>query len=197
MTLVTLPTGGIRSVDWTLPEAATFVVRSGWSGQQTVGNLGGIRAGWKAKVTIAPRSQSQILDWRTWMATMLGVANTFEIDAADGTQLGAPTSVVGFISSGAPYGSMTATTPNGLILPAGSLFSLVGRLYVLTSQMFGVSGSAGFTFYPQLPSIPTYASALYLQRPVGTMRLSNPQLGWSVAPGRVYVPFSFDCEEAL
>jgi hypothetical protein len=78
MALITPPATGIAHIDWTLPEAATFVVRSGWTGQQTVGDLGGIRAGFKAKVALAAGKAAR-QPWGGFYAQLRGVANTFRL----------------------------------------------------------------------------------------------------------------------
>jgi hypothetical protein len=80
MALITMPTGGIESIDWTLPEAATFVVRNQWTGGQTVADLGGIRAAFKAKVTLAPGKLSRA-PWGAFYSRLRGPANTFRLPA--------------------------------------------------------------------------------------------------------------------
>ncbi len=199
MTFVPFPARSIGRIDWTLPEAATFVVKSGWTATRTTGDLGGVRAGWTAKVVIVPQTILQLETWRGWMAAMRGVVGTTTVGATEVAQSTLTGNVT--VDGAGQVGAALATAgwPAGVVaLHAGQLASVGGRLFVVTAiATSDAAGKAVLALFPALTTAPAAGAAVEFRNPACTMALTNPQLGWSVAPGRIYTPATFVLEEAL
>jgi hypothetical protein len=96
MALLTLPRG-INGVEWTPPALAEYVSKSSFSGKATIINRGGVTAGFRASVSVAPRSNADVQDWKAFAMLAASKANLFRIPAsATGVQTTAPVTVAAF-----------------------------------------------------------------------------------------------------
>jgi hypothetical protein len=206
MALIALPSRGIQSIEWTQPPRAAWASKSAYSGRATIIDRGTVTQGWRATVTVAPRSAADVLAWRSWQAQMRGAVNETLLLAVESAQTLAagpfPLASAPTANSFTASGLLPSQTP---LLRAGSMVGFstasgVGwRLAVLTSDLTtngsGVSNAA--TFDPPLSLMPG-VSTVALHLPFAIMRLTNgAALGWQVAPGRIYQPTSFDLEEIV
>lgn len=80
MPLVSVPRG-ISAVEWTPPELAEYTAKSSYSGKATVINRGGVTSGFRAKVTVAPRSDADALAWKSFAMQTRSKANLFRLPA--------------------------------------------------------------------------------------------------------------------
>jgi hypothetical protein len=204
MTLITMPSGGIKAIDWTQPEWAGFVVRSGWTAKQTVGDLGNVRAGWKCKVALTDRTVAKLLPWRTFMALAKGPTNVFVVGATDFPQP-APYNDLVVQGSGQTGSSIALRTAHAstFFLAAGSLIHVATtytawQMFTLTADL--VSNGSGIAT-ASLDRPIRYAwpdgTGVEIINVGAVMRLVTPTFGWGARAGKIYMPTGFDCEEAV
>ena len=207
MALITLPSGGIKSIEWTQPEWGGFVVRSGWTAQQTAGDTGTIRAGWKCKITLTDRKVASLTPWRAFFAQARGPLGKFAVYMTEGQQL----PVIAFgtqVDTGAATGAANIVNLRGLpasmtARKAGQLIEIVlnseqWQAFVLIQDLVSNAyGGAAATLYPPPRYAFPDAAGVEMNSPAVVMRLTTPTGGWSVSPGQIYSPTSFECEEVL
>jgi hypothetical protein len=204
MAVIPLPSG-IRDVEWTFPPRAAWVSKSGFSGKATIIDRGTVTEGYKASITVVPRTIEQNRQWNAWEALMKGPVNTVELSPTDGTQDGVVVASVAFQSNTAAGVSsfvVYASVPNDtMLLRAGSFVQIGTRLHILTQDLpFGAETPfprAGMFIDPPLAAAAVANQAIFVRNPVCSMRLISPVLGYKVSPGGIYEPMNFRLEEAL
>lgn len=135
--LIALPTGGIAKIGWTEPEPMAFVSRNRWTGSRTVGDLGGVRAGWRATIDLIPGKAARHQAWLSFFRKMRGPVNTVQIPASVGVQPGPSAATWPVLGSGQTsnvvrrsqemgvspwgYGGTTSITANSTLAPDGTM----------------------------------------------------------------------------
>jgi hypothetical protein len=200
MAVITMPTGGIARVSWTLPQHPDYGVKSRWTGKTQVVDLGATE-GFRAQVEIIPGKEAHALKWRAWFAAMRGRTNTTYLSARVG---GA--SSTGAVNGGAQTGysvNVDGLAASSTVKRAGELVHIATastdhRLFVLTADLVtNGSGQAAMAVEPNIVTAYADNAILQIGAPVCHMRLATPVTGWGQDPGAIYRPFAFEMEEVI
>jgi len=200
MAIIAMPASGIRTVQWTPPRRAAFAVVSGWTGSQSVGDLGGILSGFAASVEIVPMREDDLRLWRAWRAKMKGPVNSFLLSPVETEQLLLPSPTVLVAGAGQTGATLACDTApaNVLVVREGHVVSINGRGFVVTADAYSNnSGVVSLALDPAIVTAFADNAVVKIQRPEIEMRLSGGEDGWSASPGRIYQPFGFECIEVL
>lgn len=101
--LIALPSGGISQIEWTPPDPMVFVARNRWNASRTVGDLGGVRSGWRANVELITSKAARHQAWAAFFARARGPVNSFKLPASVGAQAGPATATWAMSGTGAVY----------------------------------------------------------------------------------------------
>lgn len=201
MAVITMPTGGIRSVRWALNQPAA-VQRSEFTGKTKILKQKGAR--WTASVEVVPGKLAHVQAWRAFFAALSGQVNSFELKAVETSQVSGVSPIVDTTGTQTPTSIPLKQLVNGGILPAGAMIHVATttddwQLFVLTAALGGGSdGAGGFNGTAQVAPPPRKifgAAGVALATPSSIMRLSSPEIGWTAEPA-IYTLLSFQCEEA-
>jgi hypothetical protein len=201
MAVITMPTGGISRVSWTLPQHPDYGVTSRWTGKTQVVDIGAT-TGFRAQVEIIPGKESHLLKWRAFFAELRGRTNTFYLAAhtngtsATGAINGAGQTGYGFINLDGLPPTSSLKEPGALVHIASSVND--HRLFVLTWPLAtNSSGAAATRFEPAIVTAYPDNAVVQYGAPLCHMRLATPVTGWGQDPGAIYRPFAFECEEVI
>ena len=200
MAVITMPTGGIARVSWTLPQHPDYGVTSRWTGKTQVVDIGATQ-GFRAQVEIIPGTATHLRTWRAFFAALRGRTNTFYLAAhTNGT------SSAGAINGGAQTGysvNVDGLAVSSTVKRAGELVHIATastdhRLFLLTADLVtNASGQAAMAIEPNIVTAYADNAVLQIGAPLCHMRLVTPMTGWSEDPGDVNRPFAFECEEVI
>ena len=201
MAVITMPTGGISRVSWTLPQHPDYGVTSRWTGKTQVVDIGAT-TGFRAQVEIIPGKQAHLLRWRAFFAALRGRTNTFYLRATVGG-----TSATGLINGAGQTGygpiNLDGLPPFSVLKQAGDLIHIASsesnhRLFVLTIMLATNNvGVAAPSISPAIATAYPDNATVEYGAPLCHMRLATPVTGWSGDPGDINRPFSFECEEVI
>ena len=197
MALVTLPSRGIRNVEWKLNQPSQST-RSELSGATKLNALPGDR--FIATVDVAPSLTADFLPWRAFAAAVRGRRNTFQLPAikpGEQPTLGTSCAVDGAGQTGGALNLFGLLPVSGTVLPAGAIICADDRLYILQAPLVAdATGKGTAQVGPNLRYPHPNAANVFIREPFGTMRMVSDDTGWIEAIDN-YQPFSFTCEEAF
>lgn len=202
MALVTMPTTGIRNIDWTHTQPAQET-RSAYNGATKILLLPGDR--YSATIEVAPRNRAGFLPWRAFAAALRGRANTFTLPVIKPNEQGAGGSLVVFVDGAGQTGpsiNLKGMTPSVTMLPAGAMLHIATtidnqRPFVLTAPLVSdAAGKGAAALGRPLRTIYADNAGVELRTPAAHMRLVGNDTGWANMIA-VWQPFSFTCEEAF
>lgn len=200
MTEMTMPTSAKlvqRRVDL---EEVQQVNRSEWTGGRLITALPGAQR-WLAK--FSPHEifeESAKKQWRAFILSLRGQANTFRLPMASGQHGGTNPKVGAGANAGATL-PLTDLAPSSAVLEAGDFLTVPlpnghHRLVMLTADLNSdADGEAVAQFRPFLNQVPTLAATVESINPFALMALTGSQQGWTDEFG--VMTLEFDAEEAL
>jgi hypothetical protein len=194
MTLITMPPGLVQTVAWTLTQPGESS-QSPWTGHGKDQDSG--HHWYSARVTFVPLIGNVILLRRSFLAKAGKKGNTFRLDAVDGPDQSALTSVL--VKGGGQTGYTLLTDgwgSAGTKLLEGHFITVNGQLIMLGADaVANGSGEVTLSLNNALRTAPADNAPVEVKRPYGTMKLIDPVVGWSVNPGAIYGA-GFECREA-
>jgi hypothetical protein len=198
MTLITLPDQArIKNVEWTLDRPAQ-VNRSDWTKRRQVVLQPGPSM-WSATCDLVVRiGEPAMLEVEAFLVDLEGQVNSFQLPIADSPQLPAPQSVV--VDGAGQSGRFLALRGgvHGQSLLRGHKITVNDQTVMLMAPLtFDATGKATATFKPSLRNSPADGDPVEVVKPYVLLSLTTSQVGWTVAPGRLYQAKQLVLEEAL
>jgi hypothetical protein len=197
MALVTLPSRGIREVQWNLNDPSQ-VTRSELTGASKFLELP--RARFTATVEVAPAVIADFLPWRAFAAAVKGRRNTFHLPAikpGEQPTVGTSCAVNGAGQTGSALNLFGLLPVSSTVLKAGAVICADDRLYILTADLVSNAGGLGTAqLSPKIRFAHPDGANVFTREPFGTMRMVSDDTGWIDLIDN-YQPFSFTCEEAF
>jgi hypothetical protein len=203
MATITMPTGGISNISWKLPRHPTFGVRSSWTGKQQVIDIGATQ-GWQAEVSVAPKTEAQALAWLAFFARLKGLTNDFLLPARPGPAI-FNAELFGAAQTGSTITikNVPTSVPITAFRKAGHFLHIATsaadwRMFMLTEDLdIGGDGTGTMHIEPSIVTAYPDSTDVEFSVVLCRMRLISPETGWSLEPGKIYRPFSFQCEEVI
>lgn len=146
-------------------------------------------ARWEAEITLPPLTHSEAREIEGFIAGLKGMEGTFRFGNPIHTS-----SLSGYSVSSAAIRAEQFNTGTSGVIPVGTHFQLLNRLYITTSTK--ADGSAVLKFQPPLRDAISSSTALTFNLPKTSWRLASNDIGWSINQASLY-GFSFACVEAI
>lgn len=195
MALITLPSGLIQTVEWT-------VIQPGQSNQSPYTGRGKDQpsghAWHEARVVWTPLQGNAILARRRFLAAAGKKGNTFRLEIVDGPDQSALASVLVKGAGQTGYSLLTdGWGAAGTKLLAGQYITVNNQAIMLAADaVANGSGEVTLSLEYALRAAPADNLAVEVKRPWVLMKIPDARVGWSVGPGALYGS-SFSCVEVV
>ena len=171
---------------------ANAVSQSPYTLQQQVQSYGGMR--WEVDVNLKPLNNQDALAVQAFFVKLSGRKESFELPMVHSYNANHSTSITGVTVNGnQSKGDNTFAVTTSTAIPAGRMFSIVGRVYMNTNT----SGTGNVTL-DIVPPLRTNVSdnATVFFNPAGLFRLTSDEVAWGISNDLKY-GFSFTCVERI
>jgi len=171
---------------------ANAVSQSPYTLQQQVQSYGGMR--WEVDVNLKPLNNQDALAVQAFFVKLSGRKESFELPMVHSYNANHSTSITGVTVNGnQSKGDNTFAVTTSTAIPAGRMFSIVGRVYMNTNT----SGTGNVTL-DIVPPLRTNVSdnATVFFNPAGLFGLTSDEVAWGISNDLKY-GFSFTCVERI
>jgi hypothetical protein len=149
---------------------------------------------WEVDVNLKPLNNQDALAVQAFFVKLSGRKESFELPMVHSYNANHSTSITGVTVNGnQSKGDNTFAVTTSTAIPAGRMFSIVGRVYMNTNT----SGTGNVTL-DIVPPLRTNVSdnATVFFNPAGLFRLTSDEVAWGISNDLKY-GFSFTCVEAI